>query len=29
MKSVPPLVVKGKVYVPNYDNAVNVYGLVN
>jgi hypothetical protein len=26
---VPPLVVKGKVYVPNYDNAVNVYGLVN
>lgn len=28
MKFVPPLVVGGKVYVPNYDNAVNVYGLL-
>lgn len=28
MKFVPPLVVAGKVYVPNYDNAVNVYGLL-
>src|SRR5207249_981038 len=25
VKFVPPLVVAGKVYVPNYDNAVNVY----
>jgi hypothetical protein len=29
MKFVPPLVVGGKVYVPNYDNAVNVYGLLS
>ena len=28
MKFVPPVVVKGRVYVPNFDNAVNVYGLV-
>lgn len=28
VKFVPPLVVAGKVYVPNYDNAVNVYGLL-
>ena len=28
MKFVPPVVVGGKVYVPNYDNAVNVYGLL-
>lgn len=28
VKFVPPLVVKGRVYVPNYDNAVNVYGLL-
>jgi len=27
VKFVPPLVVKGRVYVPNYDSAVNVYGL--
>ena len=27
VKFVPPTVVNGKVYVPNYDNAVNVYGL--
>ncbi len=27
VKFVPPLVVNGKVYVPNYDDAVNVYGL--
>jgi hypothetical protein len=26
VKFVPPLVIAGKVYVPNYDNAVNVYG---
>lgn len=26
IKFVPPLVVAGKVYVPNYDNAVDVYG---
>lgn len=26
VKFVPPLVVGGKVYAPNYDNAVNVYG---
>jgi hypothetical protein len=29
VKFVPPLVVNGKVYVPNYDNAVNVYGILN
>ena len=29
MKFVSPLVVAGKVYVPNYDNAVNVYGLLS
>jgi outer membrane protein assembly factor BamB len=29
MKFVPPLVVVGKVYVPNYDGAVNVYGLLS
>jgi hypothetical protein len=28
MKFVPPLVVGGKIYVPNYDDAVNVYGLL-
>ena len=28
VKFVPPLVVDGRVYVPNYDNAVNVYGLL-
>jgi outer membrane protein assembly factor BamB len=28
VKFVPPLVADGKVYVPNYDNAVNVYGLL-
>jgi outer membrane protein assembly factor BamB len=28
VKFVPPTVVNGKVYVPNYDNAVNVYGLL-
>ena len=28
VKFVPPTVVAGKVYVPNYDNAVNVYGLI-
>jgi outer membrane protein assembly factor BamB len=28
IKFVPPLVVDGKVYLPNYDNAVNVYGLI-
>ena len=28
MKFVPPTVVNGRVYVPNYDNAVNVYGLL-
>jgi outer membrane protein assembly factor BamB len=27
VKFVPPVVVDGKVFVPNYDNAVNVYGL--
>jgi len=26
VKFVPPLVVNGRVYLPNYDNAVNVYG---
>ena len=29
MKFVPPLVVGGKVYVPNYDGAVNVYSLLS
>jgi hypothetical protein len=29
VKFAPPLVMAGKVYVPNYDNAVNVYGLLN
>jgi hypothetical protein len=29
VKFVPPLVVEGRVYVPNYDNAVNVYGLLS
>lgn len=28
VKFVPPLVVKGRVYIPNYDDAVNVYGLL-
>jgi outer membrane protein assembly factor BamB len=28
VKFVPPLVAVGKVYAPNYDNAVNVYGLL-
>jgi outer membrane protein assembly factor BamB len=28
VKFVPPTVVNGKVYIPNYDNAVNVYGLL-
>jgi outer membrane protein assembly factor BamB len=28
VKFVPPVVASGKVYVPNYDNAVNVYGLL-
>ena len=28
VKFVPPLVVAGKVYVPTYDNALNVYGLL-
>ena len=28
VKFVPPVVVSGKVYVPNYDNAVNVYGRI-
>jgi outer membrane protein assembly factor BamB len=28
VKFVPPLVVRGRVYVPNYDNAVNVYGIL-
>jgi hypothetical protein len=27
VKFVPPLVVAGKVYAVNYDNAVNVYGI--
>ena len=27
IKFTPPTVVNGRVYVPNYDNAVNVYGL--
>ena len=29
VKFVPPLVVARRVYVPNYDNAVNVYGLLS
>ena len=29
VKFVPPLVVAGKVYAPNYDNAVLVYGLLS
>ncbi len=29
VKFVPPTVVNGKVYFPNYDNAVNVYGLLH
>jgi outer membrane protein assembly factor BamB len=28
VKFVPPVVEHGRVYVPNYDNAVNVYGLL-
>ena len=28
VKFVPPLVVAGKVYVPNYDDGVNVYGVL-
>ena len=28
VKFVPPLIVGGKAYIPNYDNAVNVYGLL-
>ena len=28
VKFVPPTVIAGRVYVPNYDNAVNVYGLL-
>ena len=28
MKFVPPLVVNGRVYMPNHDNAVSVYGLL-
>jgi outer membrane protein assembly factor BamB len=28
VKFTPPVVVAGKVYIPNYDNAVNVYGLL-
>ena len=28
VKFVPPTVVAGRVYVPNYDNSVNVYGLL-
>ncbi len=27
VKFTPPTVINGKVYVPNYDNAVNVYGV--
>ena len=27
-ESRPVLVVNGRVYVPNYDNAVNVYGIL-
>lgn len=29
VKFVPPTVVAGKVYAPNYDNGVNVYGLLH
>jgi outer membrane protein assembly factor BamB len=29
VKFVPPLVVEGRVYVPNYDNAVVVYGVLH
>ena len=29
VKFVPPLVVEGRVYVPNYDNAVVVYGILH
>src|SRR4029079_3600262 len=29
VKFVPPLVVGGKLYIPNYDDAVNVYGLLS
>ncbi len=29
VKFVPPVVVAGKVYVPSYDNAVHVYGLLS
>ena len=29
VKFAPPLVIGGKVYVPNYDDAVNVYGLLS
>jgi len=29
VKFVPPMVANGKVYVPNYDNAINVYGLLH
>jgi outer membrane protein assembly factor BamB len=28
VKFTPPVVAAGKVYIPNYDNAVNVYGLL-
>jgi outer membrane protein assembly factor BamB len=28
VKFVPPTVVNGRVYIPNYDNAVNVYGML-
>jgi hypothetical protein len=28
VKFVPPMVVNGRVYVPNYDNSVNVYGTI-
>lgn len=28
VKFVPPLVVAGRLYVPNYDDAVNVYGML-
>jgi outer membrane protein assembly factor BamB len=29
MKFVVPVIANGRVYIPNYDNAVNVYGLFN
>jgi hypothetical protein len=29
VKFVPPLVVEGRVYVPNYDNAIVVYGILH